>query len=146
VTSSSSTTSRENWQIITSTLDKFQLEIQSQLQRLQKHFNQTFNFTHATENVDVSQDMRENVIDSSIQTSSPTIKDMRKAIDDLRSDKAAGIDQIPPEMLKADVNLFANVLYPIFKQAWELEKLSNDWLQGVLVKLPKKGDLSNCNN
>jgi Reverse transcriptase (RNA-dependent DNA polymerase)/Domain of unknown function (DUF6451) len=44
------------------------------------------------------------------------------------------------------VNLFAELLFPIFKSIWEQEKLPEDWLQGVLIKIPKKGDLSNCNN
>jgi hypothetical protein len=86
------------------------------------------------------------VIDRSIQTSSPTITEIRKAINDLKPGKAAGIDQIPPEVLKVDVNLFAIILFLIFKQAWEIEKLPDNWLHGVLMKLPKKGDLSNCNN
>jgi hypothetical protein len=104
---------------------------------LARAYKETLNFVHVTKIVDVIQDMRDYAIDTSIQTSSPTITDIRKAINDLMPGKAAGIDQIPPEVLKADVNLFVNILFPIFKQAWELEKLPDDLLQSVLIKLLK---------
>ena len=29
---------------------------------------------------------------------------------------------------------------------WEKEDVPEDWRKGVIVKLPKKEDLSNCNN
>jgi hypothetical protein len=31
-------------------------------------------------------------------------------------------------------------------QIWQEEKYPNDWNKGILIKLPKKRDLSNCNN
>jgi hypothetical protein len=123
VKSCSCTTSRENRQSksrqipVRNKNGSLLTTSESQLQRWHGHFNKTLDFVQAT--------------------SLPTITEIRKAINDLKPGKAAGIDQIPPEVLKADVHLFANILY-IFKQTWELEKFLDDWLQGVLIKLPKK--------
>jgi hypothetical protein len=41
---------------------------------------------------------------------------------------------------------FAEILYPLFGKIWEEEKLPQEWERGLLVKIPKRGDLSNCDN
>ena len=38
------------------------------------------------------------------------------------------------------------MLYPLFEKIWEVEEVPLDWKEGYLIKLPKKGDLSNCTN
>ena len=38
------------------------------------------------------------------------------------------------------------MLYPHFEKIWEVEEVPFDWKEGYLIKLPKKGDLSNCTN
>ena len=60
--------------------------------------------------------------------------------------KAPGPDSIPPEALWADAEETAAALIPLFKNIWNKEEFPQDWKEGHLVKLPKKGDLSNCNN
>ncbi|KAF2891537.1 hypothetical protein ILUMI_14637 [Ignelater luminosus] len=47
-------------------------------------------------------------------------------------------------MLKSDFTLSAQALHPIFSRIWEDELFLDDWLQDILVKIPKKGDLSLC--
>ena len=64
----------------------------------------------------------------------------------LNSKKAAGPDYIPPEALKADSKVSSTILHGLFEKIWTEEKYPNDWKEGHLVKIPKKGDLSNCNN
>lgn len=39
-----------------------------------------------------------------------------------------------------------DMLYNLFKNIWEEEELPLDWKEGYLIKLPNKGDLSNCAN
>jgi hypothetical protein len=121
---------------------------ENQLKRWHEHFKETLNFECATDN-QTSQEappFNEPSMSRGIRSDPPSKSEIRAAIKDMKSGKAAGIDRIAPEMLKADVNLFAELLFPIFRMAWEEQKLPDDWLQGVLIKLPKKGDLSNCNN
>ena len=38
------------------------------------------------------------------------------------------------------------MLYPLFGKICEEEEMPEDWKEGYVVKLPKKGDLSNCAN
>ncbi|KAL8567075.1 hypothetical protein ACOMHN_027502 [Nucella lapillus] len=69
-----------------------------------------------------------------------------KAIKSLKSGKAAGPNGIPPEALKADIQTSTDMLHPLLVKIWETEAVPKDWKKGFLVKLPKKGDLSLCNN
>ncbi|VDP86457.1 unnamed protein product [Schistosoma mattheei] len=68
------------------------------------------------------------------------------AIKRIKSGKAAGPDNIPAEALKADVAVTAGILQILFSKIWDEEQVPTDWKEGHLIKTPKKGDLSNCNN
>ena len=81
-----------------------------------------------------------------INTNPPTKTEITKAIKHLKSGKAAGADGIPPEALKADIQTSTEMLHPLLTKIWEQESVPEDWKKGHLVKLPKKGDLSSCNN
>ena len=81
-----------------------------------------------------------------INTNPPSKTEITKAIKSLKSCKAAGPDGIPPEALKADVQTSTEMLQPLLTKIWEQEQVPEDWKRGHLVKLPKKGDLSQCNN
>ena len=64
----------------------------------------------------------------------------------MKSGKAAGPDGIPPEALKADVQTSTEMIHPLLMKIWETEQIPEEWKKGYLVKLPKKWDLSSCNN
>ena len=85
-------------------------------------------------------------VDLPINCEKPTRDEIRKAITLIKSGKAAGPDDIPAEALKADLDASVEMLYPLFERIWEEEDVPADWKEGYLIKLPKKGDLSNCNN
>ena len=55
--------------------------------------------------------------------------------------KASGPDNMPQEALKADLNTATEILHSLFKKIWEKEKLPDDRKEGLIIKLPKKGDL-----
>lgn len=76
----------------------------------------------------------------------PTKAEIIKAIKSLKTGKAPGPDGIPPEALKANTATTAEMLHPLLAKIWEQEKVPVDWKRGYLVKLPKKGDLSQCGN
>ncbi|XP_068671400.1 uncharacterized protein [Montipora foliosa] len=76
----------------------------------------------------------------------PTKAEVSKAIKSLKSGKAAGPDGIPPEALKTDVQTSTEMIDPLLMKIWENEQIPVEWKKGYLVKLPKKGDLSSCNN
>ncbi|XP_062532890.1 uncharacterized protein LOC134201663 [Bombyx mori] len=76
----------------------------------------------------------------------PTFNEIVKAIKQLKPGKAPGIDNINAEMLKADAPRSASLLYPLIVRIWETEQIPSQWKQRLLVKVPKKGDLSSCDN
>ena len=38
------------------------------------------------------------------------------------------------------------MLYSLFSKIWEKEAVPAQWRDGIMIKLPKKGDLRDCNN
>ena len=85
-------------------------------------------------------------VDLDISCERPSKEEIRRAIKHLKSGKAAGPDHIPPEALKADINTTVEILYKLFEAIWIEEVVPNDWKLGDLIKIPKKGDLQNCDN
>ena len=84
--------------------------------------------------------------DLDINCEPPTLEEIENAVSLLNSNKAAGPDYIPPEALKVDSKVSSTILHGLFEKIWTEEKYQNDWKEGHLVEIPKKGDLSNCNN
>lgn len=56
----------------------------------------------------------------------------------------SGPENIPVAALKADIVSSVNMLHSLFSKIWEEELVPSEWREGILVKLPKNGDLSNC--
>jgi hypothetical protein len=81
-----------------------------------------------------------------INTGPPSVEEVKRAIKTMKNGKAPGIDQIHAEMLKADEHVTPSVLTSILCNIWESEKSPTFWKTGLIVKLPKKGELTNCNN
>lgn len=84
--------------------------------------------------------------DGNISESAPTKAEIIKAIKVLKTGKSSGIDNLPPEVFKFTPGLTAEILHPLFQQIWEKEQSPKEWKKGLLVKLPKKGDLTECKN
>ncbi|CAH8572457.1 unnamed protein product [Schistosoma haematobium] len=84
--------------------------------------------------------------DLPINVGPPTIEEISMAIRLIKSGKAAGPDNIPAEALKADVPATARTLHILFNKILDEEQVSKDWKEGVLIKIPKKGDLRKCDN
>jgi hypothetical protein len=57
----------------------------------------------------------------------------------MKNKKSAGIDGIP-----ADLNVTADAFLPLFSDIWTSETIPDEWRRGVIVKIPKKGNLSIC--
>ena len=57
----------------------------------------------------------------------------------MKNDKAPGEDRGFPERFKADENRLLNKIK-------ESGMIPSEWKNGVIVKVPKKGDLSDCGN
>ena len=64
----------------------------------------------------------------------------------LKNHKAAGPDDIPAELLKADIDTSVHMLHGLIGKIWDQESVPSEWKECRLVTLPKKGDLSLCKN
>ena len=76
----------------------------------------------------------------------PTYAEICDVVYDLNTGKAPGIDQIPSEFLRCNVDTISNILQVLFKKIWLEENVPEDWRRGLIIKLPKKGNLTDPNN
>jgi hypothetical protein len=71
----------------------------------------------------------------------PSKTEIKQAIKKLKTAKASGPDNIPPEALKANPDLTTNILHKIYSDIWKNKVMPQDWNIGHLIELPKKGNL-----
>lgn len=116
-----------------------------QLERWREHFLEILN-RETIEEGETEVMMEEEQEDVAISTEPPSRTEIQRAIKQLKNGKAAGMDNIAPEALKVDMGTSVEILFPLFKKIWEEEKIPSDWKKGLLIKLPKKGDLLECDN
>ena len=76
----------------------------------------------------------------------PAAEDVKAAIKVIKSGKACEADGVRAEMLKAEETETQHLLMCIFRETWESETIPEVWKTRLIVKLPKKGDLGNCDN
>jgi hypothetical protein len=50
------------------------------------------------------------------------------------------------ELFKEDPALAAEILQPLFTSIWEGKIIPDDWTKAIIIKLAKRGTLSDCNN
>lgn len=69
-------------------------------------------------------------------------RQIMKAISALKNGKATGPDEITAEAIKANIETSVSILYKLIKKIWKEESFPEEWKQGILMRLTKKGDLS----
>ena len=110
--------------------------------RWMEHFKEVLNRPPPT----VVPSIQEATIDLDVNTDVPTRREVIQAINSLKNGKAPGNDNLNAELFKADPGLASTILTPLFTKIWEQEEIPSDWGTGVIIKIPKKGSLSDCNN
>jgi len=122
---------------------------EEQLKRWEEYFSEIFN--KDDNKAGSKQEMRK-VKDNNIENETevnlepPTKTEIQLALTELKNGKAVGLDNINPEVLKVDPEITVIMLYPVLEKIWKEEKIPEKWEEGLIIKIPKKGDLSNCNN
>ena len=76
----------------------------------------------------------------------PTMEEVKAAIKAMKSGKACGADGVTAEIVKAEETETPRLLMCICREIWEGETIPEAWKTGLIVKLPKKGDLGSCDN
>ena len=76
-------------------------------------------------------------------SNAPTGNEIKITIKHFKLNKASSLDNLPPEIFKTYLHTIANILEPLIKKkVWDSGQIPNEWKQGLIIKLPKKGDLS----
>jgi hypothetical protein len=60
--------------------------------------------------------------------------------------KAAGSNNIPPELPKHGGRTLRQKLHKLILMIWNNEQLPQQWNEGIICPVYKKGDRLNCNN
>lgn len=68
------------------------------------------------------------------------------AIKSLKNHKAPGKDCLNAELFKADAVTTAGILQPLSNTIWNRKKITDDWNQSIIIRIPKKGAPSECSN
>ncbi|KAL5254332.1 hypothetical protein ACHWQZ_G013943 [Mnemiopsis leidyi] len=76
----------------------------------------------------------------------PTRNEILTALKSLKNCKSPGADEITNEQLKYGRDGLVDRLEALFSKVWISEAIPCDWLKGIVAIVPKKGDLSHCNN
>ena len=76
----------------------------------------------------------------------PEEDELETALNSIKSGKAGGKNGLTPELVKQVGCVFDEHLMELFKEVWKEGKVPQDWADAVLVAIPKKGDLSLCDN
>ena len=68
----------------------------------------------------------------------PDLQEVKEEIGLLKHNKAAGIDQLPAELMKHGGETLAKALHWVITKIWEDEILPEEWMEGVVCPIYKK--------
>eukprot|EP00921_Rhytidocystis_pertsovi_P026473 GHVQ01042707.1.p1 GENE.GHVQ01042707.1~~GHVQ01042707.1.p1 ORF type:complete len:357 (+),score=36.41 GHVQ01042707.1:540-1610(+) len=114
------------------------------LNRFKEHFNSILNQVRH-----VAGDVFRNIKQRSARTdmaTTPTQTEVRKAIEKVKNGQAAGPDNLPAEFLKKGGAPVERELTSLIQTIWEQEQVPQDWRNGVVIPILKKGAKDRCDN
>ncbi|CAH8590598.1 unnamed protein product [Schistosoma bovis] len=79
-----------------------------------------------------------------IKVAPPTLVEVQKPIANLKRGRATGPDGLAQEVLKYCGRILAIRLVNVLARIWELDVVSSDWLQSLIVPIYKNGSKSSC--
>lgn len=74
----------------------------------------------------------------------PSEEELARALSKLKRRKAGGKTEISPELILEGGPLVMDRLLKLFQKVWEDGEVVSDWQGAVVVPIPKKGDLRQC--
>ena len=115
------------------------------LKRWSEHFSNLF-FNPS----DVDNDVIDSLPQSELfdeMAARPTLDEVKKAIKEVNTGKAPGLDGIPVELLRFGGENVASAIWNLILLSWEDNPIPQDWIDGILVSLFKgKGLKSVCDD
>ena len=117
---------------------------EEQNKRWVEHFKEILNQPEPTETFDFPEE--ENCQQLDVKTGIIEEDEMNKAINRLKNNKSPGTDQIPAEILKHGGPKLREKLTNLCNLCWKEQQVPEEWKKGIIIKLPKKGNLCCCGN
>ena len=116
------------------------------LARWTEHFKEVLNREEPENPITEEEECELPNILEEISVEEPTQSEVRTALKRLQSGKSPGIDNITAELLKADIDFSTKKIHQLLQKIWKNEKIPRKWKKGLIIKLPKKGNLKECKN
>ena len=73
-------------------------------------------------------------------------EEVEAAVKSFKPGKSAGVDNIPAELLQVGGETMIDVLLNICNKVWQTGEWPTPWTQSLVITLPKKGNLLQCQN
>ena len=73
-------------------------------------------------------------------------KEVEAAVQSLKKGKSAGVYNIPAELVQAGGEEIITPLTTICNKIWQTGEWPTPWTQSLIITLPKKGNLQQCQN
>jgi flagellum-specific peptidoglycan hydrolase FlgJ len=115
---------------------------EDQMKRWEEYFSEILNRPAPGKEIEIPS--AEEILDINIEP--PSRAEIEQAISKLKKHKAPGPDGITAEEILAGKEIATETLFQLFIKIWEREKIPEEWKEAHLIKIPKKGDLSECGN
>ena len=71
---------------------------------------------------------------------------MEAAVLSLKKGKSAGVDNIPAKLVQAGEEDVITALTTVCNKIWQTGEWPTPWTQSLVITLPKKGNLKQCQN
>ncbi|KAL5467621.1 hypothetical protein EMCRGX_G031880 [Ephydatia muelleri] len=113
--------------------------------RWRSHFNHVLNTTASSYDDSVFNIIPQQPIMEELARP-PTVEEVRCALSQVKCNRAAGKDGIPAELLIYGGEQALTFLHTICTEVWSSELIPKEWVDSIIVPLPKKGNLQLCDN
>ena len=114
------------------------------IERWKQHFDEHLNGTEAENQGDGGSDFID--VAGEGEEPTPTLREVKDAIKKLKNNKSAGKDGIGAELIKMGPGRLADCLHRVIVKIWDTEQLPEEWKEGVICPIYKKGDKLECEN
>ena len=120
----------------------------AQHQRWRQHFTKVLNSNIWSEFDRSELDLVQQREVDEILAGVPSATEVSKGLSKLKNGKAVGSSGILPEMLKVGrkYSEFVEMLKELLGEVWLERQVPQEWVDAILVPIPKKGNLHSCDN
>ena len=117
-----------------------------QQERWKRHFSKVLNVPSQFDEAQL-QKVKQRQTDEEIGKP-PTKNEVRRTLGKLRNSKAPGSSNILPVMVKAGRcnEQFLEMAWDVVTSVWHERTVPKEWVNAIIVPIPKKGNLRSCDN